>query len=81
MRIMDINENTVFHPIDFDTDRYIGMSVFNRKGKVPATVMMSKHSDHPHYMVVDGLFRQLFFTSYKDAVDYCESRGYVKAGR
>ena len=48
MRIMDIDENTKFRPIDFDTDRYVGMSVINRKDDAPVLIMMSKSSNPPH---------------------------------
>ena len=81
MRIADITEDTVFCPVDFDSDRYIGRKVFNRKGKPPAVILMSRRSDHPHYVVVDGLFRHMVFPSYRDALDYCRERGYEAPDR
>lgn len=76
MRIMDITEDTVFCPADFDSGRYIGRKVFNRKDKPPVIILMSRRSDHPHYVVVDGLFRHMVFPSYRDTLGYCRERGY-----
>ena len=81
MRIMDIDENTRFRPMDFDTDRYIGMSVVNRKDAAPVLIMMSRDSNPPHYMVMDGAFKQMFFLKYADAVDYCKRMGYASSKR
>lgn len=81
MRIMDIDEKTRFRPMDFDTDRYIGMTVFNRKDTPPVVIMMSRKSDPPHYMVMDGMYKQLFYLRYADAVDYCKCMGYTQTKR
>lgn len=45
---MDIDENTRFITMDFDTDRYIGMSVVNRKDAAPVLIMMSRDSPPLH---------------------------------
>lgn len=79
MRIMDIDENTKFRPIDFDTDRYVGMSVINRKDDAPVIIMMSKSSNPPHYMVMDGMYKQMYYLRYADAVDYCKRMGYIRS--
>lgn len=81
MRVMDIDSNTKFHPADFTTDRYIGLTVFNRKKAAPVIVMMSKSCNPPHYMVSDGFFKQMYYLNYADAIDYCKRMGYIRSGR
>ena len=76
MRIMDINADTVFLPSDFTNGRYLGVSCFNRKNQTPMVVMMSKSSNPPHWMIMDGT-NQLFFLNRSDAVSYCKRKGYA----
>ena len=68
-----------FRPIDFDTDRYVGMSVINRKDDAPVLIMMSKSSNPPHYMVMDGMYKQMYYLRYADAVDYCKRMRYIRS--
>lgn len=74
MKIMDINENTLLRPGDFTCDRYYGMGCFNRKGKSPVILLMSRSSEPPHWRVMNGT-SQLFFLTHKEALDYCKRSG------
>lgn len=76
MRIMDINSDTVFLPSDFTNSSYHGVSCFNRKNQTPMVVMMSKSSNPPHWMVIDGT-KQMFYLHRADAVNYCRRKGYT----
>ncbi len=77
MRVMDINEDSRFHPSDFTNERYYGMNCFNRKNNVPVLVMMSRTSNPPHWTVIDG-YSQMFYLNRSDAMDYCKQKGYLR---
>ena len=77
MRLMDIDRNTMFRACDFTCDRYIGMTCYNRHNQPPVLVLMSKSSNPPHWVVVDGL-KQMYYLNRSDAMDYCKRMGYIK---
>lgn len=80
MRIMDINANTMFHPSDFDSDKYHCVNCFNRKNNAPVIMLMSNKSDQPHWMVIDG-YKQMVYLHYNEAMDYCKQSGYIPSQR
>lgn len=80
MRVIDINKDTLFRPCDFTNGCYYGMSCYNRKNQPPVLLMMSKSSNPPHWLVVDG-YKQMYYLKRADAVDYCKRMGYIKSQR
>lgn len=63
-------------PCDFNTKNYEGIHIFNKDNGKPAIVMRSKKLDSCHWCVVSG-FGSTYFNTYKEAISYCKSRGWV----
>jgi len=76
VRVMDLPENMKLRHTDFESDKYCGYCCCNRKGLSPVLLMVSKSSDPPHWLIVDGT-RQMFYLSYKEAIEHLKNKGYL----
>lgn len=76
MRVVGKNEEVNFKPIDFDNDKYTCVNCYNRKEQTPVVLMMSRHSNPHHYMVIDGT-KQMVYRHYNEAMAYMIEHGYV----
>ena len=63
-------------PSDFDDDLYDGMSLYRRKDMKPVVLFMSKNAEPARWKVVDGA-SEFYFSSYAEASNFCQMRGYI----
>jgi hypothetical protein len=62
-------------PEDFSNGRYDGVQLRSDGKKNPVVIMHSKQTDPLRWKVVYG-FSQVFFRSFAEAVEFCNSRGF-----
>ena len=60
---------------DFSDHRYDGVQLRTDRKKNPVIIMESKRTDPLRWKVVYG-FSQVFFRSFAEAVEFCNSRGF-----
>lgn len=60
---------------DFSDCRYDGVQLRTGRKKNPVIIMESKRTDPLRWKVVYG-FSQVFFRSFAEAVEFCNSRGF-----
>lgn len=59
---------------DFSNDRYDGVELRSGKNGTPVVIMHCKRNDPMRWMVQYG-FSSVFFNTFADAVEFCNSRG------
>lgn len=60
---------------DFSNKRYDGIQLRTDRRENPVVIMRSKETDPLRWKVVYG-FSQVFFRSFAEAVEFCNSRGF-----
>ncbi len=60
---------------DFSTDRFEGVELRTDRRCSPVVIMKSRQTDPLNWKVVYG-FSTVFFRSFAEAVEFCNSRGF-----
>ena len=60
---------------DYSNEFYAGVEIRSDKNRDPVIIMRSKRDNSLPWKVVYG-FSQIFFRSFADAVEFCNSRGF-----
>lgn len=70
-----ISSNMV-RPDDFSDRKYDGIYLYTNKQKEPVIVSRSKDAEPVRWKVATGS-SSMYFTTRREALDYCQSRGYI----
>ncbi len=60
---------------DFSNDRYDGVELRSDRKQNPVVIMRSRQTDPLNWKVVYG-FSQVFFRTFAEAVEFCNSRSF-----
>ena len=71
----DVDARRLMRAEDFSDRRYDGIELRTDRQKNPVVIMHSKETDPLRWKVVYG-FSQVFFRSFAEAVEFCNSRGF-----
>ena len=71
----DVDARRLMRAEDFSDRRYDGIQLRTDRKKNPVVIMHSKGTDPLRWKVVYG-FSQVFFRSFAEAVEFCNSRGF-----
>ena len=68
--------SNIVRPDDFSDEKYDGAYVYVNKQKEPVVVYRSKDAEPVRWKVATGS-SSVYFATRKEALDYCQSRGYT----
>ena len=71
----DVDARRLMRAEAFSDHRYDGIQLRTDQKKNPVVIMHSKETDPLRWKVVYG-FSQVFFRSFAEAVEFCNSRGF-----
>lgn len=68
-------------PEMFSNSAYDGMHIYNDKRGGTAILLRSDRVTPMPWCLFSGIFSTVFFPTYKEAMDYCNTRGYRLVGK
>lgn len=71
-----MSQAVFINPKTVQTNRYRGVVALQSKNKDELIIVMKSKNPCPYNWSVCKAFHSAFFQTYREAMDYCKSRGY-----